>query len=113
MGNLDDVSAVLDELRTLGVRLALDDFGTGYSSLSHLYRFDVNGLKIDPVLMRAAIDNERAQEIIRSMVALAARLDIALIVEGVETADDIALMQKLGCRLMHGFHFSHSGRAHV
>lgn len=106
MGNLEDVSAVLDELRALGVRISLDDFGTGYSSLSHLYRFDVNGLKIDPVLTRAAVDNPRAQEIIRSMVALAARLDIALIVEGVETAEDIALMQGLGCRLMQGFHFS-------
>lgn len=106
MGNLEDVTAVLNELRALGVRLSLDDFGTGYSSLSHLYRFDVNGLKIDPVLTRAAVDNPRAQEIIRSMVALAARLDVTLVVEGVETADDIALMQSLGCRLMQGFHFS-------
>ncbi|NGY05569.1 putative bifunctional diguanylate cyclase/phosphodiesterase [Solimonas terrae] len=106
MGNIDDVGVVLADLRALGVRLALDDFGTGYSSLAHLYRFDVNGLKIDPVLTRAACESERAQEIVRSMVALSARLDMTLIVEGVETSDDVLLMQRLGCRLMQGFHFS-------
>ncbi|NKF22151.1 putative bifunctional diguanylate cyclase/phosphodiesterase [Solimonas marina] len=106
MGNIDDVGAVLDELRGLGMQLALDDFGTGYSSLTHLYRFDVNTLKIDPVLTRAATQSERAQEIIRSMVQLSASLNIRLIVEGVESEDDVRLMQKLGCRLMQGFHFS-------
>lgn len=106
MGNVDDVSVVLDDLRALGVRLALDDFGTGYSSLTHLYRFDVGSLKIDPVLTRAATQSRRAQEIIRSMVMLAASLDMTLIVEGVENEDDLRLMQKLGCRVMQGFHFS-------
>jgi len=106
MGNVEDVDTVLEELRGLGVQLALDDFGAGYSSLTHLYRFDVNAIKIDPALTRAAARIERAQEIIRSMVTLAASLKICLIVEGVESEDDVRLMQKLGCRLMQGFYFS-------
>ncbi|WP_161628881.1 putative bifunctional diguanylate cyclase/phosphodiesterase [Solimonas flava] len=106
VGNVDDVSLVLDDLRNLGVTLSLDDFGTGYSSLTHLYRFDVGGLKIDPVLTRAAAQNRRVQEIIRSLVQLTSALDITLISEGVETEDDMRLMQKLGVRLMQGFHFS-------
>lgn len=106
VGNVDDVSLVLDDLRNLGVMLSLDDFGTGYSSLTHLYRFDVGGLKIDPVLTRAAAQNRRVQEIIRSLVQLTSALDITLISEGVETEDDMRLMQKLGVRLMQGFFFS-------
>ncbi|WP_157623064.1 putative bifunctional diguanylate cyclase/phosphodiesterase [Solimonas soli] len=106
VGNIDDVSLVLDDLRAAGVLLSLDDFGTGYSSLTHLYRFDVGGIKIDPVLTRAAAQNHRVQEIIRSMVQLAGSLDLTLIVEGVESEDDMRLMQKLGVRLMQGFYFS-------
>ncbi|MGH8446177.1 MAG: putative bifunctional diguanylate cyclase/phosphodiesterase [Solimonas sp.] len=106
VGNVDDVSLVLDDLRNIGVTLSLDDFGTGYSSLTHLYRFDVGGIKIDPVLTRAAAQNKRVQEIIRCMVQLSASLDMSLIAEGVETEEDMRLMQKLGCRLMQGFYFS-------
>ncbi|MFT4047896.1 MAG: EAL domain-containing protein [Solimonas sp.] len=108
LGNVDDVSLVLDDLRSLGVTLSLDDFGTGYSSLTHLYCFDVGGIKIDPVLTRAAAQNRRVQEIIRSMALLAGSLDLSLIAEGVESDDDMRLMQKLGVRLMQGFHFSHA-----
>lgn len=106
MRNLDHASHVLQDLRALGVRLSLDDFGTGYSSLAHLYRFDVSGIKIDPVLTSAAGKNHRVQEIIRSMAVLAASIDISLTIEGVESEDDVRLMQKLGARTMQGFHFS-------
>jgi len=106
VGNIDDISLVLDDLHAAGVTLSLDDFGTGHSSLSHLYRFDVSAIKIDPVLTRAAAQNPRVQEIIRSLVQLAASLDLSLIVEGVESEDDVRLMQKLGVRLMQGFYFT-------
>jgi EAL domain-containing protein (putative c-di-GMP-specific phosphodiesterase class I) len=106
MRNLDHVGNVLQDLRALGVRLSLDDFGTGFSSLTHLYRFDVSGIKIDPVLTRAAVTNRRVQEIIRSMAALTASIDIGLTIEGVEAEDDVRLMQKLGGRAMQGFYFS-------
>lgn len=106
MRNLDHASNVLQDLRALGVKLSLDDFGTGFSSLTHLYRFDVSGIKIDPVLTSAAVSNRRVQEIIRSMAALTASIDIALIIEGVESEDDVRLMQKLGGRAMQGFYFS-------
>ena len=106
MGNIDDVSLILDDLRNLGIRLSLDDFGTGYSSLTHLYRFDVSGIKIDPVLTRAAAQNQRVQEIIRAMSAFTQASNLGLVIEGVETEDDIRLMQKLGARMMQGFFFT-------
>lgn len=106
MGNIDDVSLILDDLRNLGIRLSLDDFGTGYSSLTHLYRFDVSGIKIDPVLTRAAAQNQRVQEIIRAMVSFTQASNLGLVIEGVETEDDIRLMQKLGARMMQGFFFT-------
>ncbi|SEQ91085.1 Diguanylate cyclase, GGDEF domain [Solimonas aquatica] len=106
MGNVEDVGAVVSGMHGMGLRIVLDDFGTGYSSLAHLNRFAVDGLKIDHGLMRDATRERRSQEIIRSMVDLASRLELSLVVEGVESEDDLRLMQKLGCRRMQGFFFT-------
>ncbi|MEC9361650.1 MAG: EAL domain-containing protein [Pseudomonadota bacterium] len=103
IGNLDQCAEILDALRDSGVRLCLDDFGTGYSSLSHLYRFRIDRIKIDPIVVRAAAQNTRAAEIIRSMSELAARLGISLVVEGVETEEDARRLRDLGCSVQQGF----------
>jgi predicted signal transduction protein with EAL and GGDEF domain len=103
IGNLDNSAEILDALRDSGVRLCLDDFGTGYSSLSHLYRFRIDRIKIDPIVARAAAQNTRAAEIIRSMSELAGRMGISLVVEGVETEDDARRLRDLGCALQQGF----------
>ncbi len=106
VGNLDDAEQVLSDLRGIGVRLCLDDFGTGYSSLSHLYRFEIDRIKIDPIITRAAGQNERAGEIVRSMAELAERMGITLVAEGIESEADLERMHHLGCRLQQGFVFS-------
>ncbi len=106
VGNLDDAEQVLSDLRGIGVRLCLDDFGTGYSSLSHLYRFEIDRIKIDPIITRAAGQNERAGEIVRSMAELAERMGISLVAEGIESEADLERMHHLGCKLQQGFVFS-------
>ncbi len=106
INNIDNSVEILEALRGLGIRLCLDDFGTGYSSLAHLYRFKVDRIKIDPVVTRAAAQNERAAEIIRSMGQLAARLDLSIVVEGVESEDDARRLRDLGCPLQQGFHYT-------
>ena len=106
VGNLDVAAGILEDLRATGVRLCLDDFGTGYSSLSHLYRFDIDRIKIDPILTRAAMQGERAGELVRSMAELTERLKISMIVEGVESEADLQKLVQLGASQQQGFFFS-------
>lgn len=106
VGNIDDAVQVLRDLRGLGVRLCLDDFGTGYSSLSHLYRFDIDRIKIDPIITRAAVQGDTAGEIVRSMADLSARLGMSIVAEGIENQADLERLQRLGCALQQGFYFS-------
>lgn len=103
IGNLEGSNEILEALRAGGIRLCLDDFGSGYSALTHLYRFQIDRIKIDPAVTRAAAQNERAAEIIRSMGEMATRMNISLIVEGVETEDDARRLRELGCALQQGF----------
>ncbi|QHS10240.1 bifunctional diguanylate cyclase/phosphodiesterase [Sinimarinibacterium sp. NLF-5-8] len=94
---------ILRALKAMGIRVCLDDFGTGYSSFAHLYSYDVDRIKIDAVVTRAAAQNQRAAEIIRSMAQLAARMGASLVAEGIETTEDAARLRDLGCNLQQGF----------
>jgi EAL domain-containing protein (putative c-di-GMP-specific phosphodiesterase class I) len=97
---------VMKALRNTGCRIMLDDFGTGYSSLSYLHRFPIDGLKIDASFVREAGRQKKNVEIIRSIVALGQALDIDVIAEGIETEEQHALMQAVGCRYGQGFLFA-------
>ena len=101
----------LDELRRLGVRIALDDFGTGYSSLSYLKRLPVDILKIDQSFIADIRDEPASRAIVKSVVTLAHDLGISVIAEGVETADQHALVSELGCDACQGYHFGRPMRA--
>lgn len=95
--------AVLGQLRDLGVPLYLDDFGTGYSSLSYLSRFQVDGLKLD----RSLVHDEGAEaKIMRAVVALALNLELDVVAEGVQGAEQLAHLRALGCRYAQGYYFS-------
>ncbi|MEV7627110.1 EAL domain-containing protein [Actinoplanes sp. NPDC089786] len=103
-----DTNAAAETLRAiaaLGVRLELDDFGTGYSSMTYLRRFPVQALKIDRSFV-AGIGHDREDEAIVEMILnLAQVLDLRVVAEGVETADQLARLRRLGCPLMQGFYF--------
>ncbi len=97
---------MMNDLRAIGCRVLLDDFGTGYSSLSYLHRFPIDGLKIDASFVRDATRERKNVEIIRSIIALGRSLSIDVIAEGIETAEQHALLQSLGCEFGQGFLFA-------
>ncbi|HUP23094.1 MAG TPA: EAL domain-containing protein, partial [Thermoanaerobaculia bacterium] len=95
----------LRQLRAMGVQLSMDDFGTGYSSLSYLQRFRYDELKIDRSFVHdLALDDSRA--IVETILQLASHLGIGVVAEGVETAEQLAHLQELGCPLGQGFWFA-------
>jgi len=106
MENPEAARALLLQLKALDIQLGIDDFGTGYSSLSYLHRFPIDRLKIDRSFVnRMGLDKENA-EIVRTIVTLAHNLGVDVIAEGVETAEQLALLRALKCKYGQGFLFS-------
>jgi diguanylate cyclase (GGDEF)-like protein len=103
IGDADDALDRLHALRSLGVRVALDDFGTGYSSLSYLRRFPFDTLKIDRAFVNEVLLQEDARAIVQMMAALARRLGMQTVCEGVETAQQLQAVHAAGCEQMQGF----------
>jgi EAL domain-containing protein (putative c-di-GMP-specific phosphodiesterase class I) len=97
---------MLKQLRSLGVKLSIDDFGTGYSSLSYLHRFPIDTLKIDRSFVTQMSDNNENMEIVRTVVMLAQNLGMDVVAEGVETTEQLSLLQRLGCEFGQGYFFS-------
>ncbi|HEX8560218.1 MAG TPA: EAL domain-containing protein [Pyrinomonadaceae bacterium] len=106
MENIDTATDMLRQLRSLGVQLAIDDFGTGYSSLSYLHRFPIDTLKIDRSFVTRMSENNENTEIVRTIVVLAQNLGMDVVAEGVETNEQLVLLQKLGCENGQGYFFS-------
>ncbi|MFT4099049.1 MAG: EAL domain-containing protein [Rhodoblastus sp.] len=99
----DDNLAALKEIADLGVSLALDDFGTGFSSLSYLHRFRFSRLKIDRSFIANLPHCSEATAIVRSVAQLARALDMRVTAEGVETAEQLRQVRRLGCSEMQGY----------
>jgi len=99
-------AVVLCALKDLGVRLALDDFGTGYSSLSHLKRFPIDTLKIDRAFVNEITTNAGDASIVRAVITLGNSLQIRVVAEGVESAEQLARLQEFRCPEGQGFYFS-------
>ena len=98
--------AVLHQLRRLGVELHLDNFGTGQSSLSALHRYPLSGLKVGGDFTRDALTNPADRTVLAALVGLARDLDLHLVAEGIETAEQVALLQSLGCDRAQGYRFA-------
>lgn len=94
---------VLNELRKLGVRLAIDDFGTGYSSLAQLRRLPLDILKIDRSFVTDLGRSDDLKVIVTSIVAMAHALELTVVAEGVETAEQLAILREIGCDQAQGF----------
>ncbi|WP_436534239.1 putative bifunctional diguanylate cyclase/phosphodiesterase [Actinoplanes sp. HUAS TT8] len=102
-GDPERVHAHLAVLRRCGVRVAVDDFGTGLTSLAHLQRFAVDEVKI---AARAAGASTEELAMIRAVIAVGQVLDIAVVGEDIETPDQVAALQQLGCHYGQGFHLA-------
>jgi len=106
MSDMELSIQVLQAFRDQGYRIAIDDFGTGFSCLNYLRRLPANILKIDQSFVRDMQSDSASLAIVTSIIRLAESLGMDTIAEGVETADEYALLADQGCRLMQGYHFS-------
>lgn len=93
-------------LRALGVSLAIDDFGSGYSSLSYLKNLPFDKLKIDREFVAQADRRRDSRAICRALIELGRGLDLQVLAEGVETPEEVAALQALGCHIFQGYRFS-------
>ena len=96
---------ILERLSRMGVIVSVDDFGTGYSSMSYLRRFPIDKLKIDRSFINHLMTSADDASIVRAIISLAHGLRLKVIAEGVETAEQVACLQKLGCDQFQGFYF--------
>jgi len=103
MSDPDAAAETLQALRDLGARISIDDFGTGYSSLAYLKRFPVDTLKVDRSFVMN-IDNDRVdQAIVRAVTDLGHSMDLMVVAEGVETAEQEQILRQLDVDLLQGF----------
>ena len=93
----------LARLRSSGIRIAVDDFGTGYASLAYLTSLPLDALKIDRGLVADIVGGSRDRIVVKAMIRLARELGLAVIVEGVESTGQLALLADWGCDLYQGF----------
>jgi diguanylate cyclase (GGDEF)-like protein len=107
LGDIQGVSAIMEECRRLGVSLALDDFGTGYSSLTYLKRLPANVLKIDQSFVRNMLRDREDLAIVDGIVGLTEAFRRTVIAEGVESVDHGVMLLQLGCDLAQGYGIAH------
>lgn len=100
------IDDVLDEIHKLGIKLSMDDFGTGYSSLSYLRQYSFDILKIDRSFISGITSNKEDFDLVKATIAMAHSLDLLVVAEGVETLEQLRLLEDIGCDLVQGYYFS-------
>lgn len=95
----------VDKLRSYGIKSSIDDFGSGYSSLNLLQNMDFEVVKLDKSLLGKGVENEKAKKVISSIIHMAKELEMEVLAEGVETTEELKLLQKLNCDIVQGFLF--------
>lgn len=106
MENAEQTIKIFEKLRKLGVVISIDDFGTGYSSLSYLHRLPFDSLKIDRSFVSDVNKQTENAQILQTIVSLAQNLNLRIVAEGIETVEQMKVLQDLGCDFGQGFLFS-------
>ncbi|NEQ97924.1 MAG: EAL domain-containing protein [Cyanothece sp. SIO2G6] len=101
------VETILQNLKQLGMQIVLDDFGTGYSSLSYLHRLPIDAIKIDQSFIQSLGVDDSLMGVTRGIVGLANQLNLGITAEGIETSQQLELVQDIGCHYGQGYFFSH------
>jgi EAL domain-containing protein (putative c-di-GMP-specific phosphodiesterase class I) len=104
MNDMDEAITEIGKLRALGVKVSIDDFGTGYSSLSYLQRLPVDAVKIDRSFIRELSEcPSNAASVVQAMVTLAHNLKLTVVAEGVETEEQMRMLENLKCDVAQGY----------
>ncbi len=104
--NADSAISMLNHLNALGVGISIDDFGTGYSSLSYLHRLPIGNLKVDRSFVNSMSQNKESFEIVRTIITLAQSLNLTIVAEGIETSEQLEMLQALNCEYGQGHFFA-------
>jgi diguanylate cyclase (GGDEF)-like protein len=104
--DIEFARSLLQQMQELGVQISMDDFGTGYSSLTHLRKFSINTIKIDQSFVRDLGANSRDLQIVSAVISLARGLNLSVVAEGVETLEQLRILQNLDCAQAQGYLFS-------
>jgi len=106
MSDVENTTAVLRDIRSLGVKISVDDFGTGYSSLNYLNRLPLDIMKIDRAFICPVFRQSGGVELVKNMICLGRDLGLEIVAEGVEKREQLDLLQSLGCDVIQGYYFS-------
>jgi diguanylate cyclase (GGDEF)-like protein/PAS domain S-box-containing protein len=104
--DINDTIAKMKALKALGISIAVDDFGTGYSSLMYLKQLPIDALKIDQGFVRDILTDASDAVIVETIISMARHLKLDVVAEGVETAEQLALLMQQGCTAFQGYYFS-------
>ncbi len=107
MDGTSETVDMLNQIRDLGLGISLDDFGTGYSSLSYLKHFPITTLKIDRSFVNDSTTNKKDAQLVKAMVMMSTGLDLGVVGEGIENAEQLSFLKSLGCKAGQGYYFSH------
>ncbi|WP_276755245.1 bifunctional diguanylate cyclase/phosphodiesterase [Pseudoalteromonas marina] len=106
MSGESSITDTLNDITNLGVILSMDDFGTGYSSLSYLRKYPFNVLKIDRGFINGITKNNEDYSLVEATIAMSHGLGLKVVAEGVETKEQLTILEELGCDLAQGYYFS-------
>jgi diguanylate cyclase len=106
MGQPDNARATLEMCKKAGMGISIDDFGTGYSSLSYLHHFPIDTLKIDQSFIREMCGNDASMALVKSIIALGKNMNMKIIAEGVEHAEEGRVLRDLGCDQCQGYFYA-------
>ncbi len=106
MQNADQAIQILGGLKKMGVTISLDDFGTGYSSLAYLKRFPLDAVKVDRSFVRDIVADSDDASITRAVITMAHHLKLKVVAEGVETAEQLAMLISHQCDVIQGYFFA-------
>ena len=105
LGEVTAVTAVLQRIRDLGIRVSIDDFGSGYSALSYLRELSIDEVKLDRQLVAPLIDDPRAASVAKAVIELTHELGVTVVAEGIEDAPTAAWLRDRGCDAGQGYYF--------
>ncbi|WP_041173368.1 EAL domain-containing protein [Clostridium botulinum] len=106
MEDVDLSIRTLESLKRHGIKISLDDFGTGYSSLSYVTKLPIDNIKIDKSIIKNIHKDNKSLQIVKSIILMSKSLDINIIAEGVESIEQLEILQELDCDFIQGFYIS-------